>query len=35
VPLIAKGLSFPLRLLGVALAVVILEDSVADVELGL
>ena len=33
--LIAKGLPFPLLLLGVALAVAILEDSVVDVELGL
>ena len=34
-PPIAKGLRFPLPLLGVALAVAILEDSVVEVELGL
>ena len=35
VPLAPKGLPFPFPLLGVALAVVILEDSVVDIELGL
>ena len=34
-PLIAKGLPFPLPLLGVTLAVAILEDLVVGVRLGL